>query len=496
MIIKKGFIKKLMICISLAATVMLSGCKKEESYRIISAHEVEGTSNVTREKVGTMDVYQGMDFQSGDNVEVLTDSMLRLSLDDDKFMTLEANTKMNLIAEGDENSERTVIDLAEGAVTSTLNKKLNSESTYEVNTPKATMSVRGTTFRVAVEAINNGTQMRTVIQLFEGELEIQLLDENNQPYGDPVILTSGNETIIITDISVDSGKGNVSFFEVRSQPIDYSKIPDIVKTHIIEYYDNGNAALADAVAALTGNTVSETIASQLEEDTKTTTEDSSDTETDGSSDNTLSEESEALSGSDDVSGSKADNTVSSDTARNEDNPSAAAVTDKKSETTVSDEEKAEDKTVVTTGTTVVNDENDDNDDVTVTVQSDEENEVSSVSGETEEDIVTTTTKSTEKTTSKTTKASSYTYNPVTRPVTGYTGTSPVYTGTTSPYTSVSFTESTAASVTTTAETTTSTAETTTTTAGDEVITKPHVTFNYNGGELEYNPDYDPDNDNS
>ncbi|MBQ8569234.1 MAG: FecR domain-containing protein [Oscillospiraceae bacterium] len=465
---KKGFIKKLMICISLAATVMLSGCKKEESYRIISAHEVEGTSNVTREKVGTMDVYQGMDFQSGDNVEVLADSMLRLSLDDDKFMTLEANTKMNLIAEGDENSERTVIDLEEGAVTSTLNKKLNSESTYEVNTPKATMSVRGTTFRVAVDEINSGTQMKTVIQLFEGELAIQLLNENNDPYSDPATLTSGNETIIITDISVDSGMGNVSFFEARSQPIDYSKIPDIVKAHIIEYYDNGNSALADAVAALTGNTVSETIASQLEENTETTTEDSSETKADDISEITSSEKTEAYSVENDTWDRNTDDTSSSAAAKNENDSSTDSETDKKSEITDISDEKSEDKTAVTTVGDI------DNNDVTVTVQSDEKNEVTSVSDSSIDEPVTTTMRSTEKSTT----ASSYTYSYVTRPVTGYTGTTPLYTTVPS---------GTAATTTT---------EATTTTAGDEVITKPHVTFNYNGGELEYNPDYDPDNDNS
>lgn len=452
---KRGFLKKVMLCFSLATALMLSGCnKKEESYRIISAHEVEGVSNVTREKIGTMDVYQGMNFQSGDNVEVTAESMLRLALDDDKFLTLEENTKMKLTADGDENSERTVIELEEGAVTATLNKKLNSESSFEVNTPKATMSVRGTTFRVVVEGINEGKQAQTIIQLFEGELEIQLLDENNDPYGEPVILTSGNEAIIITDITGDSGQDNVSFFKVKSQPIDYSTIPDIVREHIIEYYDNGNTALAEAVAAFTGNTVSETVSDQL------LTSEITSSETENESDESAS-----------VTASDTDSSTESGTYPEESSGSddAADVTSLTSSDRIDFETSAV--------TTAVDDEEETGRETTVTVQSEEESVTTTVTYEEEEVIGTTASSLTDNTDEETEEETT-----VSTSVTEKSTVTTTASGT--------FTYKNDVVITTTAETTTaSDSETTTVT---EVVTKPHVTFNYNGGELIYDPEYDPD----
>lgn len=60
------------------------------------------------------------------------------------------NTVKRFYATGNERNSKTGIDLLNGAITCEVRKKLNSNSTYEINTPNSTMAVRGTTVRAEV----------------------------------------------------------------------------------------------------------------------------------------------------------------------------------------------------------------------------------------------------------------------------------------------------------------------------------------------------------
>ncbi|MDD6733923.1 MAG: FecR domain-containing protein [Lachnospiraceae bacterium] len=150
--------KKTGIIIGVVSAVVLIGgiiaavslLNKGDSYRVIKVMETEGYSYVKRENAGELDTYEGMTLQSGDAIHVDSNSSLILMMDDDKVAYVEANTDLVLYATGNERNSKTGIDLLNGAITCEVRKKLNSNSTYEINTPNSTMAVRGTTVRAEV----------------------------------------------------------------------------------------------------------------------------------------------------------------------------------------------------------------------------------------------------------------------------------------------------------------------------------------------------------
>lgn len=146
----------------------------QQSFRSITVIDTIGTVNVFRESINdTLEAYIDMNLESGDDVTVEEKSELDLKLDDDKFVYIKENTKLWLEAEGDAENSKTVIHLNEGAVLNQLDQKLNDDSYYEVETPNATMAIRGTIPRVVVFYDNNGIA-HTDFQVFEGKVSVQL----------------------------------------------------------------------------------------------------------------------------------------------------------------------------------------------------------------------------------------------------------------------------------------------------------------------------------
>ena len=133
----------------LAVVVILLLNRKEAVYRIIKVFELDGKSTVTRQDIGDLDAYDNMVLESGDQVYVDTGS-LTLKMDEDKYVYAEEKTRFQLEAAGTSENSKTRIRLEEGILTNEIQNKLSDESSYEVNTPNSTMSVRGTIYMVDV----------------------------------------------------------------------------------------------------------------------------------------------------------------------------------------------------------------------------------------------------------------------------------------------------------------------------------------------------------
>ena len=85
---------------------------------------------------------------SEDTVETGESSKAELLADSDKHILAEENTKFVLKATGTEKSGNITINLLYGTSLIEIENKLSEESYFEVTTPNATLSVRGTTFEV------------------------------------------------------------------------------------------------------------------------------------------------------------------------------------------------------------------------------------------------------------------------------------------------------------------------------------------------------------
>lgn len=165
--------------------------------------------------------------QSGDTVNVDTGTMT-LRLDEDKYVYAEENTEFSIEAAGNSKEGRTTIELKKGAIVNEIRQKLGEGSSYEVNTPNATMSVRGTTFRVEVTYDQNGT-CYTRITVTDGKVVTRLKYEDGSVAEEEVAVEKDGEVIIYRDSTTtdyvkdnpgeDAGETTVTKRQRQTEPM-------------------------------------------------------------------------------------------------------------------------------------------------------------------------------------------------------------------------------------------------------------------------------------
>ena len=152
---QKGLQKNVLIAIAAAAAVVIAALVlvfvlrgKEETYRSIKIIDLYGGVTIEREGVGTLTASSNMNLISGDAVKTDQDAYAVLQLDSDKYVMLAEAGSMTVTADGDETNSRTAIRLDAGSVLNEIQNPLSNGSSYDIVTPSATMSVRGTVFEV------------------------------------------------------------------------------------------------------------------------------------------------------------------------------------------------------------------------------------------------------------------------------------------------------------------------------------------------------------
>ncbi len=208
-----------LILVACAAVLAVLFLKDKESYRIIKVYEYEGDGVVNRDSTGDIEPYANMVLESGDNVK-LNSGLMNLKLDDDKYVYVEEETEFTLVATGTKENSKTSIELKSGAITNDIQKKLNGESSYEINTPNVTISVRGTNYRVNVYEDSKGATCSR-ISVFDGTVVTKLISTDGTISDEEVTVDSGYEVIVFTDDSTTDYQGDV-------QEIDYSTLPQSV----------------------------------------------------------------------------------------------------------------------------------------------------------------------------------------------------------------------------------------------------------------------------
>ena len=209
---------------------------KEESYRSIAVDNLCGTTLISSEKTEEKEAYKGMHLYSGDSVDVQNESNLTLCMDGDKYVYAEENTKFKVESTDNEVENKLVICLTEGAVINRLKKTLEEGESYTVETPNATMGVRGTVFRVTVDSDEKGLNYARV-EVFDGSVQVDLKKANGDYNGLSATLGPGESVLI---------RGNAEFAEFvvgedgkDKQEITYKQIPQDVAQVLIQYIDDG-----------------------------------------------------------------------------------------------------------------------------------------------------------------------------------------------------------------------------------------------------------------
>lgn len=196
--------------VAVTVAVMNSG------YRTIAVEELNGITQILNQG-GTSDAYVGQHLKSGDDVTVTSDSDLTLAIDTDKYMFAKENTHFWVEAKGKKSETRTKVHLDEGSALCRIDNKLAPTESFDVETPNATMSVRGTVLRVSCYKDENGDTY-TAVDVLEGEVFVQVKMENGESTEESRMLPAGKRAIIRSDPTFSE------FVKVK----DYEKIEELI----------------------------------------------------------------------------------------------------------------------------------------------------------------------------------------------------------------------------------------------------------------------------
>ena len=214
----------------LAVVLILRG--GEKSYRSIRVVELEGSVTILRESVGSLDASVNMNLISGDHVSTSADSYVVLRLDDDKYVMLGESGSIQVDAEGSAADGRTTIHLEAGSVLNEIQNPLGENASYEIVTPSATMSVRGTVFET--RANGSGGQGNIEVLVYEGKVEAGLEGQ------EPVLYGGGEYTQFTAD--------DVPRFIVEREKITADKIDPQMIQRLLKINESGRELdLGDAV---------------------------------------------------------------------------------------------------------------------------------------------------------------------------------------------------------------------------------------------------------
>ena len=135
-----------------ALTTVLSFGESESSYRTITVIEVTGTVGVAHNDI-EYQAYTGMHLEEGYSVVTSGNSYIRLLLDDDKYVKLEAGSKATF---EEVSGGKTAIRIERGSIVAEVTRPLEIDEDFIVNTPNAVLAVRGTLFRVDLSRNEKG----------------------------------------------------------------------------------------------------------------------------------------------------------------------------------------------------------------------------------------------------------------------------------------------------------------------------------------------------
>ena len=175
----------LVVVIAIVGTIVVVANK---GHRVIKVDKVSGEASLER-KDNEQEIYENINLQSKDAVITGQDGQVELLIDSDKHVSARENTKFKVVSSGNENKGKLKIELLYGTSLVEIENKLPEDAFFEVETPNATIGVRGTVFETSYDEDEN----KTVVVVTSGQVEVTTDMEK-------VIVEAGQSVIVVDDI--------------------------------------------------------------------------------------------------------------------------------------------------------------------------------------------------------------------------------------------------------------------------------------------------------
>ena len=232
---KIGIIAGAVAIAIIAVVLIIVLTNKQDAYRLISIDGSEGTVSVTRDS-SSIEVVNGMNLISEDDLETSADSTATLLADSDKHIVVNPDSFLHIVAVGNEKKGKIGIDLVRGAAHFAIDNPLPKNSEFEVTTPNALLSVRGTIFDVTYFA----DYKATLVQVTEGIVSAKADGSDEETLveaGESILIVEDDEGELQTIYpyeDADSGiRGIAGLF--RSEPNVWLERAD--GSRILEFYN-------------------------------------------------------------------------------------------------------------------------------------------------------------------------------------------------------------------------------------------------------------------
>lgn len=164
---KKGWIAVAVLAVvAIVAVVVVLMISK--GYRVIKVDSMEGEVTLERDSK-EKEIFEGLKLKSEDSMTTGEDGLLELLVDDDKHILAKENTGFTIQSSGNKKKGKLTIELEYGTSLVEIENKLPDGYDVEVETPNASLSVRGTTFEVVYDKV---TKITTLI-VTEGKVRVK-----------------------------------------------------------------------------------------------------------------------------------------------------------------------------------------------------------------------------------------------------------------------------------------------------------------------------------
>ena len=201
------------IAIAIIVTVVVLVNK---GHRVIKVESFSGDVVLERDD-SKKDIFKNMNLKTKDVITTGEDGLIGLLVDDDKNIAATENTCFAIVSTGNEKKGALKIELKYGKSLIEIKNKLPDGSSFEVETPNATLSVRGTRFEVTYTKETK----TTVLKVTEGCVQVDTKTKTDKvDAGKTAIIKDDNIEISSSDANTDNNK-NDSTSDTR-----YVKIED------------------------------------------------------------------------------------------------------------------------------------------------------------------------------------------------------------------------------------------------------------------------------
>lgn len=200
-----GLSAVLVVAVVLVLVLVLGG------HRVIKVQSFSGQVTLERGS-NDKDMVEGMNLKSEDKVTTGDDGLVELLVDEDKHILAKENTCFKIEAKGNENKGKLKIKLEYGTSLVEIDNKLADGSSVEVETPNATLSVRGTTFETTYKEGDD----TTVVKVTDGAVKIKSDKEEKE-------IQAGQMATIKADVIEVQPLLNISFSDQVAFEARYSE---------------------------------------------------------------------------------------------------------------------------------------------------------------------------------------------------------------------------------------------------------------------------------